>query len=294
MYDFEFHRPASIEEAVKLLEKYGEAAKVIAGGTSLVFIMREKLIQPDYLISIDEIRDLDFIRIDETGDLRIGALATHRSIEKNKNVIENFRVLAEMEADLGSVQLRNRGTIGGSLCHAEPLSDPPTVLVALKGEVTLRGPDGERKIPVEHFIKGYYETDLKPNEILTEVKVPKLPPNTGCSYFKLTGRKAMDKPFVGVCALITLDKNKQICEDVRIALGAVSDKPEPARAAEKFLLGKRAAEISNGLGIEAGKLAMKDVEPTSEVRCSAEYKKKMVGVMVNRVIKEAIKRAEES
>ncbi len=291
---FEYHRPASIQEAIKLLEKYGEAARVIAGGTSLILVMREKLIQPAHLVSIAELRGLDSISLDDNGDLRIGASATHRSIEKNLNVRERFSVLAEMEADLGSVQLRNRGTIGGSLCHAEPLSDPPTVLVALKGEVMLRGSDGDRQVPVEQFIKGYYETDMRPNEILTQVRVPKLPLHTGCSYFKLVGRKAMDKPFVGVCVVITLGKDKQVCEDIRIALGAVSDKPERAKGAEEFLLGKRVIEIFDGASIEAGRLAMLDVEPFSEVRCSGEYKKRMVGVMVNRTIRKTIERAKES
>jgi len=288
---FEYHRPATIEEAVKLLEKYGETAKVIASGLSLVVLLREKLIQPEHLIGISQLKDLVFIRIDGNGELRIGALTTHRAIEKNPEIIEKFRVLAEMESELGAVQTRNRGTIGGNLCHAEPLSDPPPVLAALKGEVVLRGPGGEREVPVEDFIKDYYETDLQPNEILTEVKIPGLPPNTGCAYLKLTARKAMDLPYAGVCVSITLDNSKQLCQDVRIGLGAVSTRPVRPKAAEELLSGKKVAEITSGLSVEAGKQAMRDTEPISDVRCSEEYKKQMVGVMVDRAIKEAIKRA---
>ena len=288
---FEYHKPATIKEAIKLMGKYGETAKVIASGVSLVILLREKLIQPEHLVSLSGLKELDFIRIDGNGELRIGALATHRSIEKNPEIIKNFGVLAEMETELGSVQVRNRGTIGGNLCHAEPLSDPPTVIAALRGTVVLQGLKGERRLLVEDFIKDYYETDLKPGEILIEVRIPKLPPNTGCSYLKLTGRKGMDLPFVGVAVSITLDKSKKVCEGIRIVLGAVATRPVHAEASEKLLRGKNIAEISDGLAVEAGKLAMAGAEPIPDVRCSAQYKRKMVGVMVKRAINEAIKRA---
>ena len=165
------------------------------------------------------------------------------------------------------------------------------MLAALRGMVVLQGLKGERRLPVEDFIKDYYETDLKPGEILTEVRMPKLPPNTGCSYLKLTGRKGMDLPFVGVAISITLDKSKKICEDVRIVLGAVATRPVHAATSEKLLKGKTIAEISDRLSIEAGKPAMAGAEPIPDVRCSAQYKRKMVGVMVKRAINEAIKRA---
>jgi CO/xanthine dehydrogenase FAD-binding subunit len=289
---FEFHKPATVQEAVGLLGRYGETAKVISGGTSLVLFMREKMIQPEHLISLEGIKELDFIECGRDGSARMGALTRHRAIERSAALKEVCSVLCEMESDLGSVQLRNRGTIGGSLSHGEPLSDPPTVLAGLGAVVTLVGPRGTREIAVDSFYKGYYETELAEGEILTEVKVPALPANSGCAYFKLTSRKAMDKPYVGVCVRVTLDESKRVVKEARIALGAVADRPTIAVKAAELLKGRKVAEVVDGLAAEAGKLAMEGLEPVSDVRCSGDYKKRMVGVMVNRMVAEAIRRAQ--
>jgi len=170
--DFEYFAPKTLKEALTLLDKYQDECKVIAGGQSLLILMRQGLVAPKYLIDIKGISELSYIKSDAKKGLRIGALTTHRAIEKSPKMRDGFVVLAEMENRLASIQTRNWGTIGGNLCHADPAGDPAPVLMALNATLSMAGVKGKRNMPVEDFCLDYFETALEPGELLTEIQVP--------------------------------------------------------------------------------------------------------------------------
>ena len=172
MNTFEYMPVKTVKEACELLSKYGEEAKILGGGQSLVNLMKQDFVSPSYIIDIKEISDLDYIRHDEKDGLRIGALTTHRSLETSTIVQDKFFMLAEMEHTLASVAVRNWGTLGGNLAHADPASDLAPTLMALGAEVTVTGSNAERVISLDDFFIGYFETALQPDELLTEIHVP--------------------------------------------------------------------------------------------------------------------------
>lgn len=288
MIKFEYLEPASIKEALKYLQTYGDEAKVKASGMSLLLLLKDGFYSPKYLVSLLKIKNLDYIKKDAAGNLLIGALATHRQIEDSSIIEKDFFVLKEMEWDIGSVQLRNRGTIGGCICHGDPLTDPPSVLVALGAEARLVGPKGQRTVSFDDFFVDYYETSVGPDEILTEIMVPAIPANTGCAYIKHTMRKAMDKPFVGVTAYLELDSSGS-CRKARVAVGAISPKPIRASGIEEKLLGKKLTDklIDNiTKNYELG-----DIDFTFDIRCPQQYKQWTTPVIINRALKLALTRA---
>jgi carbon-monoxide dehydrogenase medium subunit len=285
--DFEHFAPKTLEEALALLSKYGEECKVIAGGQSLLILMRQGLVAPEYLVDIKGISSLSYINLDKNEGLRIGALTTHRDIEKSPVIQNGFAVLSEMELKLASVQTRNWGTIGGNLSHADPAGDPAPVLIALNGKLKMVGPDGERTVAAEDFSTDYFETDLRPGELLAEIQVPNPPPRTGTAYTKFNIIEN-DMGIVSVGVSITLNPKDDTCDNVRIALGAVAPVPMRAREAEKVLVGKK---VSDALLVEAGQVAAGEAEPVEDVLASEEYKRELVRVLVKRVGKEALERA---
>jgi carbon-monoxide dehydrogenase medium subunit len=286
--NFEILEPKTVKEACALLAKHKDQAKVIAGGQSLLLFLRQKLIKPKYLVSIKGIKNLDYIKYDTEKGLSIGALATHRSIENSKVVREKFPPMAETFRHIGSMRIRNVGTLGGNLCHADPIQDPGPTLLALDAKVTAVGPKGARTIKLEDFFVNYYETVLRPNEILTEISIPKYPPRTSGTYARFCTKTSEDTPAVEVAAIVTLDPKKEVLQDVRIGLGAVAATAIRARKAEAFLKGKR---YSEDLLEEAGNLAVEETDPVGDLRGSEEYKREMVAVMVKRGIREAFERA---
>jgi carbon-monoxide dehydrogenase medium subunit len=290
IFNFEYFTPKTIKEALELLSKYDEGeCKVIAGGQSLLVLMKHKLIMPKYLIDIKGLSDLDYIKLDDKQGLKIGALTTHRSIEKSPVVQNGFTVLAEMEQNISSVETRNWGTIGGNVCHGDPGGDPTPVLIALNAKLKLTSLSGERTINAEDFTSNYYETALQHDELLTEIQVPSLAPNTGAKFTKFS-QIAGDYANASVAMLITVDK-KEICNDVRIALGSVAVAPMRAKKAEGILKGKK---ISDELLAEAGQIASEEASPTTDAEASAEYKRELVKVLVRRVGKEALERAKKA
>jgi len=289
MINFEYLEPKTLKEAVDCLKEYGEDAKIKASGVSLLLLLKQGFFTPKYLVNILKIEGLDYIKKDENGNLLIGALTRHCEIEQSDLINKEFYVLAEMESDLGSVQIRNRGTIGGCICHGDPLIDPPSVLVAIDGRAKVIGPNGYREILFSDFFIGYYETALMPDEILTEIIIPKIPVNAGCAYIKHTMRKAMDKPFVGVTAYLEVDKESKTCKDVRIILGAISPRPVRAFDAEKLLTGKKLTpeiikEIFSGYELP-------EMEFSYDIRCPDEYKKWTTPVIMKRAVSLAFDRA---
>jgi len=288
--DFEYLTPKTLEEALTLLDKYGDECKVIAGGQSLLILMKQGLVAPEYLIDIKGITELNYIKSDAKEGLRIGALTPHRAIEKSPVVRNGFAVLAEMENRLASIQTRNWGTIGGNLCHGDPAGDPAPVLIALNANLKMASLKGERNMAVEDFSLDYFETALEPGELLTEIQVPVVPPHTGTAYTKFTVIES-DLATVGVAVSITLSSSDDICQDVRVALGAAAPTPMRAKQAEAVLRGKK---ITDNLLKEAGEIASTEAEPISDIYASEEYRRELVKVLVKRVGKEALVRAKQA
>jgi carbon-monoxide dehydrogenase medium subunit len=278
--EFEYSQPTMLQEAISLLEKYGEEAKILSGGTDLFVAMKEQRLSPKYLVDIKNIPDLEYIRYDEKEGLRIGALTTIRQIETSLLIRERFLPLAQAAKVLGSVQVRNRATIGGNLCNAAPSAETAPTLLVLNTNVKVAGSKGERTLPLEQFFLGPGLTVLQ-NEILTEIRVPSLSTNIRGVYLKIGRRRAVDLALVGVAVAVAMDGNKW--KDVRIALGAVAPTPIRARRAEKLLEGKR---TDAALMQEAGQIASEEASPISDVRASAWYRKELVKVLVQRALEQ--------
>ena len=285
--DFEYFSPKTVDEALSLLSRYKEGAKMIAGGQSMLVIMRQGLLAPECLIDIKGISALDYIKDDGGKGLRIGALTVHRDIEKSPIIQKHFRVLSEMEQNLATIQTRNWGTIGGNLCHGDPAGDPAPVLITLNAKLKLAGSGGERIIDMEEFSRDYLEVALEPDEMLTEIQVPVPPAHTGTAYEKLMVMKG-DMGIVGAAVSITLRPGDGVCENARIALGSAASVPLRAKEAEKKLIGK---VLNDALFNEAGEAALTGADPPFDVHGSTEYRKEMVKVFVKRVGRIALERA---
>jgi len=287
--DFEYFAPKTLKEALTLIDKYQDEGKVIGGGQSLLVLMRQGLVAPKYLISIKGLSELSYIKDSKEG-LKIGALTTHRAIEKSPVIKKKYPVLAEMETRLASIQTRNWGTIGGNLCHGDPAGDPAPVLTVLNATLTVAGSKGKRNMPVEDFSLDYFEVALKPGELLTEIQVPVPPPRTGTAYTKFNIIES-DLATVSVAVSVTLGAGDGVCQDIRIALGAAAPTPMRAKKAEAVLKGKK---ITDALLKEAGKAASAEAEPISDIQASDEYRRELVKVLVARVAKEALARAKSA
>jgi carbon-monoxide dehydrogenase medium subunit len=288
--DFEYSSPKTLEEALTLLSKYQDECKVIAGGQSLLILMRQGLVAPEYLVDVKGITELNYIQAEAKGGLRIGALTPHRAIEKSPLMKNGFSVLAEMEHRLASIQTRNWGTIGGNLCHADPAGDPTSVLIALDATLSTASLKGRRNMAVEDFCLDYFETALQPDELLVEIQVPPAPPHTGAAYTKFNIIEA-DMAMVGVAVSVTLGSGKEVCKDARIVLGACGSTQMRAKQAEEVLRGKK---VTDSLLKEAGQVASQEAEPMSDVTATEEYRRELVKVLVPRVGQKALARARQA
>jgi len=287
--DFKYFAPKTLKEALSLLDKYQDDCKVIAGGQSLLVLMRQGLVAPKYLIDIKGLSELSYIKDTKEG-LRIGALTTHRAIEKSPVIKKKFSILAEMEQRLASIQTRNWGTIAGNLCHGDPAGDPAPILIVLNATLQMASVNGKRTLPITDFFLDYFETALEHNELLTEIQVPAIPPYTGTAYTKFNVIES-DLATVGVAVSITLRSKDGSCEDVRITLGASAPTPIRAKQAEEILRGKR---ITDNLLKDAGEKAVTEAEPISDIYASADYRRELIRILVRRVGKEALSRAKQA
>jgi carbon-monoxide dehydrogenase medium subunit len=309
MKKFDYLRPQTLEEALSLLNQHGKKAKLIAGGTDVIVMIKQKAMAPDVLISLQGIPGLNQIKYN--GSLSIGPMVTHRAIEKSEVIKNNFSALADAVDDLGSIQIRNVATIGGNICTAAPSADTATPLLVLGTQVRIKNPKGEKTLPIEEFFKGPGETVLKTGEMVQEILIPKLLPNTGSAYYKLQRRLALDLPILGVSVLLSLDKNKVtcsdllctaspistilhkmeqdeiICKDVRIALGVAAPTPMRALKAEALLRGKK---LGDELLEEAANTASQEAQPRDTLRGEAWYRRDMVRVLVKRMAMKSIER----
>lgn len=286
MKRFELLEPASVAEACVLLSRHGEEAKILGGGTALVKLMKKRLVHPAYVVDLKGIRSLRFLR-EEGGELRIGALTTLRELETHSLVRERFAPVAAMVHLIGSVQIRNVGTLAGNLCLADPAGDPAPLLMALGARLKIAGLSSSRILPMEEFFLDFYTTALQGDEILEEVRVPAPSPGMGISYLKHTLRAAFDLGVVNVATALTLRDGT--CQDLRVFLGGVSTTPQRARATEELLKGRR---IDAPLLEGASEAAAAACDPLQDVRASAEYRREMVRVLVGRGIRQALARAQ--
>jgi carbon-monoxide dehydrogenase medium subunit len=287
--DFEYFRPKNLKEALTLLNKYQDDCKVICGGQSLLILMRQGLVAPKYLIDIKGIPDLSYIK-DEKDGLKIGALTTHRTIEKSPVIKKKYPVLAEMETRLASIQTRNWGTIGGNLCHGDPAGDPAPVLISLNATFKVAGLKGTRSMPAEDFTLDYFEVALEPGELLTEIQIPPVPPRTGTAYTKFNIIES-DLATVSAAVSMTMGTGDGVCQNARIALGAAAPAPMRAKKAEAVLKGKK---ITDALLAQAGEVASTEADPISDMQASEEYRRELVKVLVKRMGKEALARAKQA
>lgn len=288
MRDFGYAAPKNVREAISLLAELGGEGKIIAGGQSMLVIMKQNMLAPEFLVDIKGISELDYINYDEKKGLTIGALTTHRAIEKSPIIKKRYPVLSEMEDNVAVVQTRNWGTIGGNVCHGDPAGDPAIVFIALNAKLKIQGKAGEREIDIEDFYKNYLEVDLNPDEILVEIQVLPTLPHTGVAHDKLMVMKG-DMGIVGTAASITVNPADGTCAGARIALSNVASTPWRSRAAENALLGK---VITDELLAEAGRLVSAELEPPADVHGSSEYRKAMAEVFVKRVVRKALNRAQ--
>lgn len=284
---FGYLEARTVEEAMYLLGKYDGEAKVIAGGTDLVLQARNRQIDPKYVVDITTIPGMDYIDYDETQGLRIGALTTIRALEVSTELHQGYPIISQAASQLGSVAIRNVATVGGNLCNALPSAETSQALLALSGRVKIVGPNGERVVPLEDFFTGVGTTVLKTGELLLEIQIPVLPPDTRGVYMKHSMRGTIDLAIVNVAVVVTLDREDEaVCRDIRIVLGAVAPTPMRAYKAEDILRGKR---INSDLIHTAAQVASDEAHPRAgSIRGSAEYKKEMVRLFTKRLIEEAI------
>jgi carbon-monoxide dehydrogenase medium subunit len=284
MIRFDYLEPPTLKKALSLLEKHGDDARVIAGGTSLLIMMRQRLLTPKVVISLAHIPKFGRIRYNVNDGLRIGAGARHRDIELSPVVKRHYPLLHETFRKVAQPRIRNMGTVGGNLAAGDPLTDPGASLIALDAEVVLTSSRGPRALRLDEFFIDYYQTALEPGELLTEIRVPP-PKRPGWSHIKFTPRSIEDFATVGVA--LTLSAKNGTCEDIRIGLNSVASTILHAKKAEEVLRGKA---ITDGALRALGEVAATEVDPTDDNRGSAEYKREMVKVLVRRAVQEAMQR----
>ncbi len=278
---FEYFAPTSLNEALKLLSTYKDDAKILAGGQSLVPLMKLRLAKPTHVIDLNRIPDLNYVRAD--GDrIRIGALTTHAEIENSDIVRRDCPLLTQVAATIGDVQVRNQGTLGGSLAHADPTADMPAAILALDAEIKATGPDGERWIKAEDFFVGFLTSNLEPDEILTEIKVP-VWRESKTAYLKAAQRSS-GFAVVGVAVRLELEQNG-ICQDIAIGMTGVGDKPYRAGEVEKLLKGKK---LEIGLLERAASKVTSGVDPLEDINGSKEYRTHLAQVYTVRAIQAAL------
>jgi carbon-monoxide dehydrogenase medium subunit len=274
---FHLHRPTSIDQACSLLSQYGNQAKILAGGSELILLLKMSLTSAAHIVDIKGVAGLDRIEFESRSQtLKVGGLVTHRSLETSPVVLEHFPLFVEMEKQVANVRVRNVGTLGGNLCFAEPHADPGTLLIAFDGRIKVRSVRGERHLDIADFFVDYYQTALEADEILTVVEIPKLSRNWSGTYLRFCPG---ERPSVAVAILIEWADG--VCADVRLALGCVGPKPIRATEVEFDLRGKPAGEVAAG-ALESGRKIAFLCDPPADVWGSVEYKRQIVKTLVSR------------
>jgi carbon-monoxide dehydrogenase medium subunit len=284
---FRYLAPKSIEEAIAGLSEHGYDAKLLAGGQSLIPTMNFRLAQPAVLIDLNRIPELGYVMPSAGKGLRIGAMTRQRQVEQSNLVAERAPLLTAAMPHIAHVQIRNRGTVGGSLAHADPAAELPAVISALGGTLVLHGQGGERRVAVENFFVGLFATEMQQDEILTEIEVPLRPERSGYSILEVARRQG-DYALAGVALQVELDE-RGLCSDARIAYFSVGDGPVMAKGAAAMLVGERP---SRDLIAEAAQhAAAKDLDPPSDIHAGAAFRRHLAQVLGRRALTEAFERA---
>ena len=278
---FDYEIAESVDHAVELLKENGEDAKLLAGGHSLLPIMKLRLAAPSVLVDLGRVDELKYVR-DEGEHIAIGAMTRHTEVERDQLLHEQCGLLAYTTSLVGDPQVRHRGTIGGSISHGDAASDLPSALLALEATFVLKGSGGERRVAAADFFKDYLQTDLAPDEVLTEIQVPKLGPGTGWSYRKFS-RRAQDWAVVGVAAVI--ERSNGTISTARIGLTNMGSTPLRATAAEGALSGADAGSVA-----EATQNADEGTSPAADIAASSEYRRHLARVLTRRAVEEALSR----
>lgn len=283
----EYHAPASLPEALSMLGQFGEEAKVLAGGHSLIPMMKMRFAEPAHLIDLNRIDDLRGVR-EADGIIYIGAMTRENDLIASEILRERCPLLPEAARNIADPQVRNCGTIGGDIAHGDPANDHPALMLALGASFVLNGANGERIVPADEFFLGTYWTALEDEEILTEIRIPAFAPHTGYAYHKLK-RKQGDWATAGAVAVLQLEQGR--CKRAGIGLTNVGPTALRAAAAEELLTGQ---VVDDALIERAAQQAMAICEPAEDLRGDVEYKTQMAGEMTRRAIRQALERAKES
>ncbi len=285
---FEYHAPDSIEEALFLLHNSGSDAKLLAGGQSLVPAMNFRVVQPSVLIDLNRVRELDYVR-EEESCVRIGAMTRERTLEFEPLISQRFPLLAEAMPHVAHPQIRNRGTLGGSLANADPAAELPVIMLALGARLKARGVDSERWVEADSFFSGMFMTDLVEGEMLAEIELPSLPSRTGWSFLEVAPR-AGDYALMGVAALVTLDDAGK-CQAARLVYLNAGDGPVDAKEAARLLVGEAPTEelIDSAAALASGQ----EITPFGNIHASVEYQRHLANVLTRKALKTAMQRARE-
>ena len=283
---FEYLSPNQVSEAISLLQKHGEEAKILAGGHSLIPAMKLRFAMPEYLIDISGIDGLEYIH-EEDGQLKIGAMTRESSLEESNLIKDNYPLLLDTVKMIADPQVRNMATVGGNLAHGDPANDHPATMIALGASVVVEGPNGSREIGIDDFFTDFFTTALEDNEILTEIRIPASQPGSGGAYQKIE-RKVGDYAAAAVACQLSLEADGKIQQ---IGIGLTNVGPVPIRSvgAEGNLRGKTP---DDSLIQESGRLAAEECNPVDDLRGSAGYKRDLVNELTQRAIKISIERAE--
>ena len=286
---FAYHRPGTVDEALALLAAHGADAKPLAGGQSLIPAMNFRLARPAVLVDLNRIDALAYVRDDANG-VRIGAMTRQRVVERDPLVRRAAPLLTEALPHVAHAQIRNRGTIGGSVAHADPAGELPAVLLALDARFGVRGPEGTRTVAADQFFTGLFETALTPADLLLEITVPAMAPRTGWAFVEVARRHG-DYALAGVATTVTLDEAGR-CLEARIALLGVGEGPVLARRAAKGLA--REMPTDKVLREAAGAAAARDADPPGDIHASSAYRRHLVAVLTRRALERAVARARET
>lgn len=278
MHDFDYLEPRSIVEASHMLAEHRDSCRMMAGGTALMLALRQRMVAPSHIVSLRKIGDLRGITYDERVGLRIGALTLHAELSRSPLVCAHFPMLADMASRLANPQVRNQGTVGGNLCYADPATDPPSCLMALDAAVVLSSARGERILKVEDFVVDYYVTALAPDELVSEIRIPPSAFNAGY-HARFLRTAAEHRPLVNLA--VCLKKRADVCEDIRMVVGAATRTPVRLRKTQTFLKGKTITKTS---AADAADLAVTEVDPISDIRGDADFRRDMIRVVCRRTI----------
>lgn len=281
---FDYHDPTTVAEVLSLLQQFGDEAKLLAGGQSLIPVLNMRLARPQVLIDLNKVEGLSYIR-EEDGYLAIGAMTRHATVEQSELVKQRQPLLRESMHHIGHTQIRNRGTIGGSLAHADPSAELPALMVALEGTLRIAGPSGEREVAAEDFFLMYFTTCVQADELLTEVRIPVLPPGTGYAFEELARRHG-DFALAGVACTLTLAADGTIA-DCHLGLVGVGMTPVRPRDAEDLLKG---TVPSAEQFAAAAELVKEGIMPDSDIHGSGEYRQHLTGVLSERALARSLAR----